>query len=111
MIRDIILIQKRELESRLKEKYVERSVNSIKLNSSLINVIIGPRRAGKSFFAVHALSRQGIFGYVNFDYEKLVETKDYNEVIDAINTIYITQNTSCLTRSRIWINGNSLSTG
>jgi predicted AAA+ superfamily ATPase len=88
MIRDIILIQKRELESRLKEKYVERSVNSIKLSSSLINVIIGPRRAGKSFFAVHALSRQGIFGYANFDDEKLVETKDYNEIIDAINAIY-----------------------
>ena len=88
MIRDIILIQKRELESRLKEKYVERSVNSIKLSSSLINVIIGPRRAGKSFFAVHGLSRQGIFGYANFDDEKLVETKDYNEIIDAINAIY-----------------------
>ncbi len=88
MIRDIILIQKRELESRLKEKYVERSVDSTKLSSSLINVIIGPRRAGKSFFAVHALSRQGIFGYANFDDEKLVETKDYNEIIDAINTIY-----------------------
>jgi len=88
MIRDIILIQKRELESRLKEKYVERSINSTKLSSSLINVIIGPRRAGKSFFAVHALSRQGIFGYANFDDEKLIETKDYNEIIDAINTIY-----------------------
>lgn len=88
MIRDIILIQKRELESKLKEKYVERSVDSTKLSSSLINVIIGPRRAGKSFFAVHALSRQGIFGYANFDDEKLVETKDYNEIIDAINTIY-----------------------
>ncbi|MFA4958116.1 MAG: ATP-binding protein [Candidatus Methanoperedens sp.] len=88
MIRDIILMQKRELESRLKEKYVERSVDSTKLSSSLINVIIGPRRAGKSFFAVHALSRQGIFGYANFDDEKLVETKDYNEIIDAINTIY-----------------------
>ena len=88
MIHDIILIQKRELENRLKEKYVERSVDSINLGSSLINVIIGPRRSGKSFFAVHALSRQGIFGYANFDDERLVETKDYNEIIDAINTIY-----------------------
>jgi len=111
MIRDIILIQKRELENRLKEKYVERSVDSINLNSNLINVIIGPRRAGKSFFAVHALSRQGIFGYANFDDEKLIETKDYNEIIDAINTIYNNPNTSYLTRSRIWINGNFLQTG
>lgn len=88
MIRDILLIQKRELESRLKEKYIERSVDVKKLSSSLINVIIGPRRAGKSFFAVHALTRQGIFGYVNFDDEKLIETKDYNNIVDAINTLY-----------------------
>ncbi len=88
MIRDIPLLQKRELEGRLKEKYVERSVDSKKLSSSLITVIIGPRRAGKSFFAIHALSRKSIFGYVNFDDEKLIETKDYNEIVDAINTLY-----------------------
>ncbi len=78
MIRDILLIQKRELESRLREKYVERAADSKKLTSGLINVIMGPRRAGKSFFAVHALSKMGAFGYANFDDEKLVETKDYN---------------------------------
>ncbi len=88
MIRDILLIQKRELESRLREKYVERAADSKKLTSGLINVIMGPRRAGKSFFAVHALSKMGAFGYANFDDEKLVETKDYNEIINAINSIY-----------------------
>lgn len=88
MIRDILLIQKRELESRLRERYVERAADSKKLSSGLINVIVGPRRAGKSFFAVHALSRLGVFGYANFDDEKLVETKDYNEIINAINSIY-----------------------
>lgn len=88
MIRDILLIQKRELESRLKEKYIERAGDSKKLGSGLINVIIGPRRAGKSFFAVHALSKQGDFGYANFDDEKLIEIKDYNEIVDAINSLY-----------------------
>ncbi len=88
MIRDILLIQKRELESRLKERYIERAAGSKKLASGLINVIIGPRRAGKSFFAVHALNRLGAFGYANFDDEKLAETKDYNEIINAINSIY-----------------------
>ncbi len=88
MVRDILLIQKRELENRLKEKYVERAGDSKKLGSGLINVIIGPRRAGKSFFAVHALSKQGAFGYANFDDEKLVEAKDYNEIINAINSLY-----------------------
>lgn len=88
MIRDILLIQKRELESRLKEKYVERAGDSKKLGSGLINVIIGPRRAGKSFFAIHMLGKTGNFGYANFDDEKLVETKDYNEIVDAINSLY-----------------------
>lgn len=88
IVRDILLIQKRELESRLKEKYVERAGDSKELTSGLINVIIGPRRAGKSFFAIHALGKIGAFGYANFDDEKLVETKDYDEIINAINSLY-----------------------
>ncbi len=88
IVRDILLIQKRELESRLKEKYVERAGDSKELTRGLINVIIGPRRAGKSFFAIHALGKIGAFGYANFDDEKLVETKDYDEIINAINSLY-----------------------
>ena len=52
-IRDILLIQKRELEDRIKERYIERNGSPNKLNNNLIKVIIGPRRAGKSFFAIH----------------------------------------------------------
>ncbi len=88
VIRDILLIQKRELEQRLKEKYIGRPVDLKKFESNLIKVIIGPRRAGKSFFAVHTLSRLGSFGYVNFDDEKLVELKDYNTLINAVNSLY-----------------------
>ncbi len=87
MIRDILLIQKRELEQRLKEKYVER-YNLKKFDNNLIKVIIGPRRAGKSFSAVHTLSKLGSFGYINFDDEKLVELKDYNTLINAVNSFY-----------------------
>lgn len=88
MIRDILLLQKRELESRLKERYVERNVDLKKFDNDLIKVIIGPRRAGKSFFAIHMLSRLGNFGFVNFDDEKLVEIEDYDELITTINTLY-----------------------
>lgn len=88
MIKDILLLQKRELEARLKEPYVEREVDSKRLKSPLIKVIMGPRRAGKSFFAVHFLNAQGSFGYVNFDDEKLVEIKDYDEIVAALNSIY-----------------------
>jgi len=88
MIRDIILIQKRELENKLKEKYIEREIDAKKIGHILIKVIIGPRRAGKSFFAVHALKNIANFGYANFDDEKLVEIEDYNEIINSINDIY-----------------------
>jgi predicted AAA+ superfamily ATPase len=86
-IKEIIILQKREIEAKLKEKYVEREQN-LKLNNDLIKVIIGPRRAGKSFFALHFLNKQGKFGYVNFDDEKLTEVNNYDEIITAMNSIY-----------------------
>lgn len=87
-VKDALVLQKRELEGKLKEPYLERLANAEKLKSPLIKVIMGPRRAGKSFFAIHFLSKQVNFGYINFDDEKLVETKDYEELIAAINSIY-----------------------
>lgn len=86
-IKDRLILQKREIESRLKEKYIERK-SSLKLNNNLIKVIIGPRRAGKSFFAIHFLNKLEKFGYVNFDDEKLVELDNYDEIITAINSVY-----------------------
>lgn len=86
-VRDILLLQKRELEARLGEKYVEKDAK-IKESGNLIRVITGPRRAGKSFFAIHHLSKLGKFGYANFDDEKLVEVEDYDEIINAIDSIY-----------------------
>lgn len=86
-IKEIITLQKREIELRLKERYVERE-QELRLNNNLIKVIIGPRRAGKSFFALHFLNKKEKFGYVNFDDEKLIETKNYDEIITAINSVY-----------------------
>lgn len=88
MLKDILILQKRELERRLKETYIERESGALKLENPLIKVIIGPRRAGKSFFAVHFLNKIGNFGYVNFDDEQLADTKNYDEIIAAVNTIY-----------------------
>ena len=88
MIRDILLLQKRELEIKLKEKYIDRGIDLKKIDNNLIKVIIGPRRAGKSFFAINALNKLGNFGYVNFDDEKLVEVRDYDEIVDTINSLY-----------------------
>lgn len=87
MIRDVLLIQKREIEKRLKEMYVDRNVD-LKINNNMIKIVTGPRRAGKSFFAVHMLDKTGSFGYANFDDEKLVEVKDYDEIVNVMNSLY-----------------------
>ncbi len=88
MIRDVLLIQKRELQLRIKEEYIERSAALPQIDSGLIKVIMGPRRAGKSFYAFHALNKAGNFGYANFDDEKLVGVKDYEHIVLALNTLY-----------------------
>jgi len=89
MLRDIVLVQKRELEDRPQERYVERKVLvSWDLGDDLIKVITGPRRAGKSFYAVHLIQQTGSYGYVNFDDERLAAVGDYDEIIGAVNTVY-----------------------
>ncbi len=88
MIKDILILQKREFKSRMQELYVDRKLNLKKLKNPLIKIIIGPRRAGKSFFALHFLSKLKDFGYVNFDDEQLVELKDYDSLIEALNSVY-----------------------
>jgi len=88
MLRDVLLLQKREIEQRLKERYVEREFHPGKFAHGLIKVVIGPRRAGKSFFAMHMASGLGPFGYVNFDDERLEALGDYDELAAALDAVY-----------------------
>ncbi len=71
-IRDALLLQKRELDELSRTKYVPRNIRLSELDKNIIKVIIGPRRAGKSFFAMNELKKTGPFGYANFDDESLV---------------------------------------
>lgn len=89
MLKDVILTQRRELESRLEEPYVERkTIFNSDLGNDLIKVITGPRRSGKSFFGLHLIRQTRSYGYVNFDDERLVGIGDYNEIITGINAVY-----------------------
>jgi len=89
MLRDIALLQKRELESRLQETYVERKISiPWDLENDLIKVITGPRRAGKSFYGVHLIQQTGSYGYINFDDERLSAVEDYDEIVSAVNTVF-----------------------
>ncbi len=88
MLRDVVLGQKTELEKVLKETYIERDIEPFSLEHNLIKVIMGPRRAGKSFFVLHTLKRMGPFGYVNFDNEALVLLENYDDLIAEVNRVY-----------------------
>ncbi len=88
-VRDTILVQQRDLRRMLSETYVERETTMAgPSDTSLIRVIIGPRRAGKSFFAIHHLDGGQNFGYVNFDDERLCGLPDYDEIIAAVDSVY-----------------------
>lgn len=89
MLRDIILTQKKEKETRLLERYVPRDLQTGDISGDrLIRVITGPRRAGKSLFALHLLEATGLFGYVNFDDERLIAVQDYDEITAAVDAVY-----------------------
>ncbi len=89
MLKDVVLTQKRELENRLQEIYVERKLpDHFDFGNDLIKVIIGPRRAGKSFYAAHLIAQTGSYGYINFDDERLVAIEDYDEILGAIKAVY-----------------------
>ena len=69
MIKSIIIQQKEERDQLLGLSYISRIDDSAKkswLGTSLVKLITGPRRAGKSVLALQLLQDQQ-FAYLNFD--------------------------------------------
>ena len=85
-----ILGQKIERDELVKKQYIPREgivAARASMNDPLIKVITGPRRSGKSVFAIQLL--EGInFGYLNFDDERLIGEKDYERFIKTIREVY-----------------------
>jgi len=89
MTQDILTSQKAEFERKLREPYVQREAVIIGLTTDLISVVIGPRRAGKSFFSIHSAgSLSSGVGYANFDEERLLSISNFDEIISAIRLVY-----------------------
>lgn len=88
MLRDVVLSQRAELEKTLKEPYIERDIEPVSLEHDLIKVVMGPRRAGKSFFCIHTLSRKGSYGYVNFDTQALSNLENFDDLIAEVKNVY-----------------------
>lgn len=88
MLKDVVIAQKAELEKTLSEVYVDRDIEPFSLEHNLIKVVMGPRRAGKSFFVLHSLARSKNFGYANFDNEDLVNLENYEDLVSEIAQVF-----------------------
>lgn len=86
-IHEILLTQQREIEGRSRDRYIDRDVSLKGLGTLIIKVISGPRRAGKSSFAMRQLRDAGNLVYVNFDDERLIALQDNDELVAAIQAI------------------------
>ena len=88
MLKDVIISQQRELEDKMRQRYVERRLAVRLGDNDLIRVVLGPRRSGKSFLAMHLIGDRPACGYVNFDDERLTGLREYDSLIAAIDAVY-----------------------
>lgn len=90
MIRNILHQQKEERDILLQQAYISRIEDAAIaefLNTTLIKLITGPRRAGKSVMALQILKKIN-FAYLNFDDELLLKHFDEDAVIQGLNDVY-----------------------
>lgn len=90
MLKDVVLSQKLEKERLLSSQYVERTKTGEArkwIDSDLIKVVLGPRRAGKSVFS-SMLLKDRPFAYFNFDDESIQGTFNYNDLIKELHFVY-----------------------
>jgi len=90
MIKNILQQQLEERNSLQKRSYIHRIENATiaeLLNTTLIKLITGPRRAGKSVLALQLLKNQN-FAYLNFDDDLLLRHFDEDAIVIGLNDIY-----------------------
>ena len=89
-MKSILLNQLEERNRLLSQQYVERindyDIQSL-LQNPMIKLITGPRRVGKSVFALIML-KQTNFAYLNFDDNQLLNNWDENLVMHTLQEIY-----------------------
>ena len=90
MIRNILYQQLEERNALLKQAYIVRIDDAVKaayLSTTLIKLISGPRRAGKSVMALQLLENQN-FAYLNFDDDLLLKNFNEDTVIQGLNEVF-----------------------
>lgn len=89
-MKNIILQQKEELAFLSSLQYqTRRHIENVEefLDTPIIKLITGPRRAGKSVFALQILKNKN-FAYLNFDDALLLENFDEDAVMQALLEVY-----------------------
>ena len=89
-MKTIILNQRKERDALLSRPYLLRNTTmdaDLLLSSTLIKLITGPRRAGKSTQALLML-RDKNFAYLNFDNYQLLEAWDADLVLRMLDDVY-----------------------
>ena len=89
-MKNIVLAQRNERDRLLEKEYIAREYligATSFLNSSLIKLITGPRRAGKSVLTLLLLKGKN-FAYLNFDDERLLDKFDEDAVMQALGETY-----------------------
>ena len=81
---------RRERDQALKRAVIPRQLArslTESLSSSLVKVITGPRRAGKSTLAFQSLANRS-FAYLNFEDDALHDEISGDELVEAIEVVY-----------------------
>jgi hypothetical protein len=80
-------IEKERLENRPYTPREQVNVFKANLENSLIKIVTGPRRAGKSVFCFQLLKGKK-YAYLNFDDENLLKIKNYDEIEPLLHEVY-----------------------
>lgn len=89
-MKTILLNQRKERDELLARPYLQRNTKYSTeelLSSPMIKLITGPRRVGKSVFALLMLQGRN-FAYLNFDDKQLLDHWDENLVLTMLDDIY-----------------------
>ena len=83
------MAQRRELDAARESVFVARSSVVEPLSGGRVRVVVGPRRAGKSSYAMRqVLADVRAWGYANFDDERLCRITDLDELVAALDGLY-----------------------
>jgi len=111
VLQDILITQQREWRALLSKKFIPRTSAIAPQAGDLARVVIGPRRAGKSFYAAHLAGTEAAScGYINFDDERLAHLKDYDDLLASVDEVYgkpetiLLDEVQNLPRWELWVN-------